>query len=96
MQSETSAALSIPLGISRLKSHSRYVLSENNRLAIRLPIVGMLVGMGSVGWTVVPSIMGAVAKRRGVPQAFLVAAICALILLGVLITHVVYASRSGM
>ena len=52
--------------------------------------------MGSVGWTLVPSIMGAVAKRRGVPQAFLVAAICALILLGVLITHVVYASRSGM
>ena len=57
--------------------------------------VGMLFGMGSVGWTVIPSIMGVVAKRRGVPQAFVVAALCALILLGVLIFHFVYASGAA-
>jgi fucose permease len=55
--------------------------------------VGMLFAMGSVGWTVIPSIMGAVAKRRGVPHAFRVAALCALILLGVVIAHFVYASK---
>jgi len=58
--------------------------------------VGMLFGMGSIGWTVIPSIMGAVAKRRGVPQAFVVAAICALFLLAVVITHFVYAAKPGM
>src|SRR6185436_9125445 len=41
--------------------------------------VGLLFGMGSVGWTVMPAIMGAVAKRRGVPHAFLIAALCTLI-----------------
>lgn len=51
--------------------------------------VGMLFGMGSIGWTVIPSIMGAVAKRRGVPQAFLVAAFCVLLLLGVLVVQFV-------
>ena len=53
--------------------------------------VGMLFGMGSIGWTVIPSIMGAVAMRRGVPQAFLIAALCTLILLAIVITHFVYA-----
>jgi fucose permease len=58
--------------------------------------VGLLFGMGSVGWTVMPAIMGAVAKRRGVPHAFLIAALCTLILLGVLIAHFVYASNGRM
>ncbi|MFN0125546.1 MAG: MFS transporter [Verrucomicrobiales bacterium] len=49
--------------------------------------IGMLFAMGSVGWTVIPSIMGAVAKRKSVPHAFRVAAACTLILLGLVITH---------
>jgi fucose permease len=65
-------------------------------VAVHGRAVGMLFGMGSIGWTVIPSIMGAVAKRRGVPQAFLVAALCVLLLLGVLITHFVYAMKSGI
>ncbi|MDA0224979.1 MAG: hypothetical protein O2975_02580 [Proteobacteria bacterium] len=53
--------------------------------------IGMLFAMGSVGWTVIPSIMGAVAKRKSVPHAFRVAAACTLILLGLVITHHFYA-----
>ncbi len=53
--------------------------------------VGLLFGMASIGWTIIPSIMGAVAKRRGVPRAFLVAAVCGVILLALVITHHCYA-----
>jgi fucose permease len=54
--------------------------------------VGMLFGMGSVGWTIIPSIMGVVARRKSVPHAFLVAAGCTAILLALVIAHHLYAS----
>src|ERR1051325_2262278 len=53
--------------------------------------VGVLFGMASIGWTVIPSIMGAVAKKHSVPRAFLVAAVCGVILLALVVTHHVYA-----
>lgn len=54
--------------------------------------VGMLFGMGSIGWTIIPSLMGAVAKRKTVPHAFLLAAGCTVVLLGLVVTHHFYAA----
>ncbi len=53
--------------------------------------VGILFGGASIGWTVIPLIIGAVAKRSNLHRGFVVAAIDAAILLSLVVVHLFYA-----
>ena len=54
--------------------------------------VGMLFGCASVGWTIIPIIIGSIAARRTLQRGFLVAVADAVILLGLVIAHFLYAA----
>lgn len=54
--------------------------------------VGVLFAGASIGWTIVPLIVGAVAKRTNIHRGFVVAVVDALLLLGVVIAHLVFVS----
>jgi fucose permease len=55
--------------------------------------VGVLFGCASIGWTVVPAIIGKVAARSTLQRGFLVAAGDALLLLGIVVAHFIYAGN---
>ena len=44
--------------------------------------VGIFVCIGGIGWTAIPMLIGAYAKRTSVQRAFLIAAACAVLLTG--------------
>lgn len=54
--------------------------------------VGVLFAGASIGWTLVPLIIGAVARRTGsLRKGFLVAVVDAVLLLGLVVAHLLYA-----
>jgi hypothetical protein len=55
--------------------------------------VGVLFGCASIGWTVIPAIIGKVAARTTLQRGFLIAAGDALLLLGIVVAHFIYASH---
>ena len=52
--------------------------------------VGLLFGAASIGWTVFPAVIGAVATRSTLQRGFLVAVGCGVVLLALVIAHLVY------
>lgn len=54
--------------------------------------VGILFAGASIGWTVIPLIIGAVAKRSSIHRGFVVAVVNAVILLGIVIAHLIFVS----
>src|SRR5437763_370467 len=55
--------------------------------------VGLLFGAASIGWTVFPAVIGAVATRSTLQRGFLVAVGCGFVLLGLVTGHLIYAGR---
>jgi hypothetical protein len=55
--------------------------------------VGLLFGMASVGWTIIPIVIGAVADKSNLQRGFLVAVGTGVLLLGLAIAHFVYAAK---
>ncbi len=55
--------------------------------------VGTLFGMASIGWTIIPIIIGAVADKSTLRRGFLVAVGTGVALLALVIAHFVYASN---
>jgi fucose permease len=55
--------------------------------------VGMLFGMASIGWTIIPIVIGRVADKSNLQRGFLVAAGTGVLLLGLVIAHFVYAVK---
>src|SRR5205823_13625248 len=53
--------------------------------------VGLLFGCASIGWTVIPVVIGTVAARTTLQRGFIVALVDALVLLGLVVAHFVYA-----
>lgn len=52
--------------------------------------VGLLFAGASIGWTVIPIVIGAVAKKTSIHRGFVVAIVDAVFLLGVVVAHLVY------
>ena len=55
--------------------------------------VGMLFGMASIGWTIIPIVIGRVADKSNLQRGFLVAAGTGVLLLGLVIAHFFYAAK---
>jgi fucose permease len=55
--------------------------------------VGTLFGMASIGWTIIPIVIGAVADKSNLQRGFLVAVGTGVVLLGVVIAHFAYATK---
>jgi fucose permease len=55
--------------------------------------VGTLFGMASIGWTIIPIIIGRVADKSNLQRGFFVAAGTGVALLGLVIAHFVYAAK---
>jgi MFS family permease len=55
--------------------------------------VGVLFGCASIGWTVVPALIGKVAARTTLQRGFLVAAADALLLLAMVVAHFIYSAN---
>jgi MFS family permease len=55
--------------------------------------VGVLFGCASIGWTVIPMVIGAIAARSTLQRGFLVAVGDAVVLLGLVVAHFAYAAR---
>ena len=53
--------------------------------------VGILFGTASIGWTIVPMLVGRLAKRTSLQRSFLIIAGTTTLLLALVITHYVYA-----
>lgn len=53
--------------------------------------VGLLFGCASIGWTIFPMLIGAIATRSTLQRGFVVAVGCAIALLALVIGHLVYA-----
>lgn len=55
--------------------------------------VGTLFGMASVGWTIIPIVIGAVADKSNLQRGFLVTVGTGVALLGLVIAHLVYVTK---
>jgi fucose permease len=55
--------------------------------------VGMLFGCASVGWTIIPIVIGSIAAKKTLQRGFLVAVIDGVVLLGLVIAHLLYAGK---
>jgi fucose permease len=55
--------------------------------------VGALFGMASIGWTIIPIMIGAVADKTNLQRGFLVAVATGVVLLGLVIAHYFYAAK---
>src|SRR5437773_7036396 len=55
--------------------------------------VGILFGGASIGWTVIPALIGAIAARTTLQRSFLVAVADALVLLALVVAHFLHAAR---
>src|SRR5438552_10824953 len=55
--------------------------------------VGILFATASIGWTVFPMVIGAIAARTTLQRGFVVAVADAVVLLGLVIAHFVYATK---
>jgi hypothetical protein len=55
--------------------------------------VGLLFGCASVGWTVIPMVIGAIAARTTLQRGFRVAVADAVVLLGLVVAHFAYAQK---
>jgi MFS family permease len=55
--------------------------------------VGALFGMASIGWTIIPIVIGAVADKTNLQRGFLVAVATGVVLLGLVIAHYFYAAK---
>ncbi|HZN33611.1 MAG TPA: MFS transporter [Pirellulaceae bacterium] len=59
-------------------------------------VVGIFFCIGGIGWTAIPILIGAYAKRTNVQRAFLIATLCAVLLTGLsLALHGALAGRHG-
>ncbi|MEX2579707.1 MAG: MFS transporter [Verrucomicrobiales bacterium] len=54
--------------------------------------VGVLFACASVGWTVIPLVIGTVAKRTSINRGFVVAIVDGVLLLVVVVAHLIYAA----
>jgi fucose permease len=45
-------------------------------------VVGLFFSIGGIGWTAIPILIGAYARRSSVQRAFLIATACAMVLTG--------------
>jgi len=55
--------------------------------------VGVLFGTASIGWTILPILVGRLAKRTTVQRSFLVIAADTVLLLALCVAHFFYAQR---
>ena len=55
--------------------------------------VGVLFGCASIGWTIIPAIIGKVASRTTLQRGFLIAAGDAVLLLAIVVAHFIYAGN---
>jgi MFS family permease len=55
--------------------------------------VGVLFGCASIGWTVIPMLIGSIAARTTLQRGFMVAVADAVVLLGLVIAHFAYAMK---
>jgi MFS family permease len=55
--------------------------------------VGILFATASIGWTVFPMVIGAVATRSTLQRGFLVAVTCGVVLLALVTGHFIYAAK---
>ncbi|MDB6124233.1 MAG: hypothetical protein JWQ71_3226 [Pedosphaera sp.] len=55
--------------------------------------VGMLFGCASVGWTIIPIVIGSIAAKKTLQRGFLVAVIDGVVLLGLVIGHFIYTPK---
>jgi len=55
--------------------------------------VGILFGTASIGWTVFPMVIGAIATRSTLQRGFLVAVGCGVVLLALVTGHFIYAAK---
>jgi MFS family permease len=55
--------------------------------------VGILFGTASIGWTVFPMVIGAIATRSTLQRGFLVAVGCGVVLLALVTGHFIYATK---
>jgi fucose permease len=56
------------------------VLLNHVQASLHGRVVGIFFCIGGIGWTVIPMLLGAYAKRTSVQRAFLITAICAVLL----------------
>jgi len=55
--------------------------------------VGILFATASIGWTVFPMVIGAIATRSTLQRGFLVAVGCGVVLLALVTGHFIYAAK---
>lgn len=69
------------------------ILLSHFQVEVHGRAVGTLFGMASIGWTIIPIIIGRVADKSDLQRGFLVAVGTGVLLLGLVIAHFVYAAK---